>query len=236
MEPEDTRNKETIVQRVVNGIAVARLFKKQGDLMGKMLTFAVQILLMLGATFYAAANSATSTNGLSSGQPQGGIMFLYSLAIAAAWVILLIVVQIVDDRNVVVAGKVPLILALMGVLVIVFLGVIIGAIVALGAALVGAGTAIGYFFLTWFLTEIVQGAAVAVQYQMSPKHAGISLGDDEEDEYADSRGTFQGVDESVAVRQTNTSDMEKGDDEFAGLTEDDAAGPGEAGDDDLGLL
>ena len=236
MEPEDTRSQDTVVQRIVNGIAVARLFKKQGDLLPKLLIFAVQLFFMFSLTLYAAANSAT-VGGLSTGQPQGGIMFLYGLAIAAGWVILLIVLQVVDDRNVVVAGKFPLMVVLLLLFVVIFLGVIIGGIVATGDALIGAGAAVGYFILTWFLTEVVQACAVLVQYQMTPRRNGIGLGpDDEEDEYADARGTFQGVDASIAVSPGATSEVDKNDDdEFAGLT-DDSAAAGDAGDDDLGLL
>lgn len=232
------RSRETVVQRIINGISVVHLIKKGGDLMSKVLIFGFQLLFMLALTFYAAANSAT-VDGISVGQPQGGIMFLYGLAIGSSWVLLLVLLQLIDDRNIIVAGKFPLMLVLLVVLILCFLGVIIGSIVSLGAATVGAGVAIGYFVLTWLLTELIQAVAVLAQYQLTPKRKLDDI-EVEDDEYADARGTFQGVDESIAVGgSVSKGDEETGqvpDDEFASLAADSAAGPGEADESDLGLL
>ena len=205
---------------MVNGIAVVKLFGKQGDLASKLLTFFTQLLFMSSLTFYAAADN----------DALGGVMFLYAIAIGAAWVILLILLQMLQDRNIVVANKFPLLVIVMAGLVLIFFCVLVAAIVKAGAVYVPGGTLIGYLILTWLLLELIQAGAVATQFKFTPKSKQIYEAD-EEDEYADQRGTFSGVDESVAVKASTTGveddQPEEEEEQFESQLDEDA---------DLGLL
>lgn len=236
----------TMQQAVINGVAVVRLFQKEGELVGKLLLFLTQLLWMFGLTFYAVANSAVS-NSVSFGEAQGGIVFLYAITIGASWAVLIIILQIVDGRNIVIAGKFPLLTALLILLVVIFLCVVIGSVVALGDAAVGAGTAIGYVILTWLFTEILQAVSVVAQFKLGQKPKSIEeqLADDGDDEYAEARGTFQGVDESIAVSpskqaKASTAGTEEEHtsafDDDVGLEVGSSGGGHDDDDDDLGLL
>jgi len=227
------RDTQTLAQRVVSGITVARICSKSGDLLAKILTFVLQLFFMVGLTFYAAANSA-QVDGLDLTVPAGGIVFLYSIAIGASWVIILLLVQLVDDRNIVLAGKAPLTLVIMACLVFVFLGVTIGAIVFAGEVRVPGGTLVGYFFLTWIVTELVVAASVVVQMKFGRKPRSIGDEYEGEDEYAESRGTFQGIDEETALSPTKKATTE-GTDASMDLQGVESEQPVDD-DDDLGLL
>ena len=232
----------TLQQAVINGIAVVRLFQKQGELTGKLLLFLTQLLWMFGLTFYAVANSAVS-NSVSLGEAQGGIVFLYAITIGASWAVLVIILQILDGRNIVIAGKFPLLTALLIGLVVIFLCVVIASIVALGDAAVGAGTAIGYVILTWLFTEILQTVSVVVQFKLGQKPKSIEeqLADPSDDEYAEARGTFEGVDETIAVSPSKQAKASTtGTEEHTSAFDDDVGlevgSGGHDDDDDLGLL
>ena len=238
---------DTVRHRITSGIPVVRLFQKQeGDLVEKVLFFVLQMLFLMSLTFYAAANSSAA-GGVLMGVPPGGIMFLYALTIGASWVLLQIVIHVVGDKNILVAGKFPLTLALLVLLVFIFLCVIIGSIVAAGAVSIGAGVLIGYFILTWICAELLQAVAIFVGHRFGPKTSAFGAGgnDDDEDEYAESRGTFTGVDESVAVAgdspepasstatRATTDGVEDPEDPMASMQ---GAGSALDEDDDLGLL
>lgn len=226
----------TLQQRLTGGVVAARLcLKDGGDVLTKVLVLVLQIVFLAGLTFYAATNSSLSS-GVATGVPSGGVMFLYALCIGASWVVLTLVLQVADDRNVVVAGKFGLLLVLHIVLLVVFIGVLVASIVAADTAVVGFGILLGYFVLTWVVAELLNAAVILAQFKFGVKPR-QSLLDPGEDEHASNRGTFAGVDPSAAVSPKASTDG--GDDDMYGGDEEGAgsgSGGPQAGDDDLGLL
>jgi hypothetical protein len=195
---------------------------------------------MAGCTFYGCANSA-DVGGVDIGTAQGGLVFLYSFTIACSWSILLLLLQLLDDKNIVIAGKFPFTLIVTLLLMVIFLCVSIASIIAAGAVLVPAGQLIGYFILTWVLTELVQLCVVFVQFKFGkPPRSGGFLPNihDGEDEYAENRGTFQGVDEDTAVTPIASAEstQQTDGDDFNSLLEEGENEAAAAGEDDLGLL
>jgi len=233
----------SLPQRLLHSIAVYRLFIKGGDLVAKVLVFFLELLYMMSLTFYAVANSAIIHDLTYS--IQGGIVFLYGLTIGTTWLILLIILQILNDRKISIAGKLPLVFLLVIVLIIIFFSVLIASIVENASNYIGGGTLVGYFVLTWLLTECVQLIAVFIQYKCGYRSDRSALEfDDADDEYAENRGTFQGIDENVAIQggvdetsNGGTLDPENASDEFesdmGSLQVDEDLEPNE---DDLGLL
>jgi hypothetical protein len=218
-------------ERVLATVSIARLIRKEdGEILEKVLTFVLQLMFMASLTFFAAANSSV-VNSVGLRNPAGGIVFLYGIAIGAAWVVLLILLRMVDDRNIKIAGTFPLLNASLILLLVIFVCVLIASIVLAGQLSIDAGVLIGYFILVWVLTELLVIFSAFCTLKLTKKPRSIEDVHEGEDEYSDIRGTFQGVDTAAAFGGASSSSSS------SSSSETQQKQPAQSHDDaDLGLL
>jgi hypothetical protein len=196
-------------ERILGTVAIARLFRKEdGEILEKVLTFVLQLVFMASLTFYAAINSSVVTS-VGLGTPAGGIVFLYGIAIGAGWVISLVLLRIVDDRNIKLAGTFPLLNALLILKIVIYVSLLIASIVTASVRFIDAGVLIGYFILVWVLTELLVVFSAFAALKLTKKPRSLEDVHEGDDEYSDIRGTFQGVDAAAALGGASSSSQQE---------------------------